>query len=314
MAIIQSDPNFQLETNRDHEHDTGISLQHDLNREKQVDKLIFNTNRETIDIEINCNDQNVNITCCPGFYNLVVRPSLLGLSGGFQLSTDGVTFELSTIVPHRDLSGNIQSTVLKFIFSKDNCEHNLSVSLHHTSQKVQIQGGTSMPDGSTSAVFFLNKFVSNLLKSSAKNQEENIKLFNTTLKDLAGKRSHQSEQIQASSRGNPASSYCGVCHGDLTKRNSKAVPCLNIGCVAQMHTKCFRRHSCPHSSDTPSRPQIDTSSLLPSSPQREATIGSEIVLDAINNIDNMDQLERKLYIMDINMPIESFGISWRNPR
>ena len=67
MAIIQTDPNFQLETNRDHEHDTGISLQHDLNREKQVDKLIFNTNRETIVIEINCNDQNVTSLECDQF-------------------------------------------------------------------------------------------------------------------------------------------------------------------------------------------------------------------------------------------------------
>ena len=37
------------------------------------------------------------------------------------------------------------------------------------------------------------------------------------------------------------------------------------------------------------------------------------MVDAINNIDNMDKLERKIYIMDMDMQIESFGITWVKP-
>ena len=37
------------------------------------------------------------------------------------------------------------------------------------------------------------------------------------------------------------------------------------------------------------------------------------MVDAINSIDNMEELERKIYIMDMDMQIESFGITWVKP-
>ena len=45
--------------------------QHTLNRDKQTNRLVENASRPTVDIEINCNDENVNIICSPGFYILV---------------------------------------------------------------------------------------------------------------------------------------------------------------------------------------------------------------------------------------------------
>ena len=54
--------------------------QHTLNRDKQTNRLIENASRPAVDIEINCNDENVNILHSPGFYTLVARPSLLNIT------------------------------------------------------------------------------------------------------------------------------------------------------------------------------------------------------------------------------------------
>ena len=75
----------------------GLIHNHVLNKEKQIDKLIQNAGRPSIDIEINCHEENVNIICSPGFFNYVARPSLLNLSSGFQSSCEGITFELKSI-------------------------------------------------------------------------------------------------------------------------------------------------------------------------------------------------------------------------
>ena len=54
MTSELSDSPVNFEPNH---QEFGIRLDHDLNKQKQVDKLIFNTNRESVSIEINCNDE-----------------------------------------------------------------------------------------------------------------------------------------------------------------------------------------------------------------------------------------------------------------
>ena len=76
--------------------DSGFTHQHALNRDKQTRKLIENASRADIDIEINCNGENVYIT---GFYAHVVRPCLLSITPGHQISYGGLTFELKNVSP-----------------------------------------------------------------------------------------------------------------------------------------------------------------------------------------------------------------------
>ena len=219
----------------------SLQLQHSLNRERQVNKLVNNASKPPIQIEVNNSDSNVNIDCSPGFYDIIVRPSILTISKGFQIVCKNTTFELTSITPHEDLVGNVQSTVLKFIYTLDLMEHGLTLSLHHTTQRVQVQGGSKMSDGSKAAIFFFQHFLSDHLKSRAATHKESIEEFNSALLDLAKNRAEQGSndynQIQ--------SSICAVCNRDLSKGNSKPVPCIQENCFAEMHTKCFRRHSCP---------------------------------------------------------------------
>ena len=231
------------------ENAQGIIHQHTLNREKQTSKLIENASRPAIDIEVNCNDENVNINCSPGFYTLVARPCLLNISVGHQITCEGTTFELKSITPQKDLSGITQTTILKFIFMKELMEYSVTISLHHTTQKIQIQGSSSMSDGSKVATFILNRYLADLFRSKSLEQKENVDSFNSALTTLglrrAGEQRQQNLQI--------SSNRCSVCNGDLSKNNSKTVPCINLGCSAQTHSKCFRKHACPYSTSSRKR-------------------------------------------------------------
>ena len=91
----------------------GITHNHVLHREKQITKLIDKSSRNDIEIEVNCNDENVTISCKPGFYDLIARPCLLNITPGDHVRYKGITFELVSITPHSDILGIVQSTVLK---------------------------------------------------------------------------------------------------------------------------------------------------------------------------------------------------------
>ena len=233
-ACIQSDHVNESE---------GIHLNHTLNREKQVEKIFDNASRQAIEIEINNNEENVNIKCSPGFYNLVVKPCLLSVSEGFQITCRNVTFELNSITPHKDLSGIIQTTVLKFIYRVDLMQYGVTISLHHTTQLVQIQGGSKMSDGTKAASFVLNHVIADLFNSRSSTHKSEIDSFNAALLEEAKKRN---EDRHTQTIGSATSSmFCSVCSRDMSKNNSKIVPCPKIGCFAKMHTSCFRKHTCP---------------------------------------------------------------------
>ena len=91
-----------------------------------------------------------------------------------------------------------------------------------------------------------------------------------------------SHPTEGSLRNYSVNNRCSVCNGDLSKNNSKTVPCMNLGCSAQTHSKCFRKHICPYSTTTrkktigmtsflaldnedPVSPFSETASELPSS-------------------------------------------------
>ena len=101
----------------------GAQHPHILNKDKQVDKLLKNASRPDISIEVNCNDENVNIHYNPGFFDLVARKTLLTISPNHQFTAGGITFELRSSTPQTDLSGVIQSIILKFVFIRDTMEY-----------------------------------------------------------------------------------------------------------------------------------------------------------------------------------------------
>ena len=102
-----------------------------------------------------------------------------------------------------------------------------------------------MADGSKAAVFALNNFFTDIFKSKAKEHKDKIDQFNIALIDLAQRKA---EKIKGKSLQPSSNDHCAVCQGNLTKYNSKPVPCINLDCSSTMHTKCFRKHRCITSS------------------------------------------------------------------
>ena len=98
-----------------------------------------------------------------------------------------------------------------------------------------------MPDGTKAAVFILNNYLADPLKSWASEQKESVAAFNSALSDFGRRKAEK----QCQGQQQLPSTLCSVCKGDLTKYNSKPVPCPNPGCAARMHSKCIRKHSCP---------------------------------------------------------------------
>ena len=102
-----------------------------------------------------------------------------------------------------------------------------------------------MPDGSKVPVFILNNYLGHLFKSSSIDQKDDITAFNNALQELAIKKVEQHQQQHQQPMQLPLN-LCTVCHGDMSKHNSKPAPCTNLPCQAKMHSKCFRKHSCPY--------------------------------------------------------------------
>ena len=98
-----------------------------------------------------------------------------------------------------------------------------------------------MPDGSTAATFILNHFVADLFNSRSLSHKSEIDEFNAALVDQARKRNESRQSLPFIS-----SMMCSVCSKDMSKNNSKIVPCVSADCFAKMHTKCFRKHLCPY--------------------------------------------------------------------
>ena len=127
-------------------------LPHTLNQAKQTRNLISNTTREDVVFEISPSLENVNVLCNPGFYQQVARPAFCNLSKGFTFSIGDINLSCSEITPYLDLSGIEQTKLIKFNFIVGGSPALITIHLHHTNQKVQVQGSTVMPDQSTAAV------------------------------------------------------------------------------------------------------------------------------------------------------------------
>ena len=108
-------------------------------------------------------DRKVNIQCSVGFYEAVAKPSLSGLSRGYRQQVAGVDIHCTLIRNTQDMSYSVSSFFLRFELSGPGVLPDpapLSVHLHHTQRRVQVQGGGTMPDKSRAAVWF----VDNVLK------------------------------------------------------------------------------------------------------------------------------------------------------
>ena len=211
-----------------------------LNQLKQVAGLVKHANLSDFEVEVNDSNTNINIQCSSGFYQSVAKSAFSNLSEGFQRQIFSITIRCIEIRNTLDMGSNIPGQLLKFDLKGAGVTPEparVSVHLHHTQQKVQIQGGARMPDQTTAPVWFLENLLKERFVSLAKHRKYDIKEINRKIGTL---KAHSGLQKSSAKVGT-----CPHCKKSF-KSNSKPAMCGN--CCSYFHNtkqnKCFVSHVC----------------------------------------------------------------------
>ena len=237
-----------------------------LNKSKQVSGLLKHTKLSDFDFVTNDSGRNVTIQCSLGFYEAVAKPSFTTISAGFREIALGIIIECTEARVSYDQDSSISGFFLRFLLCGAGVLPDpapLTVHLHHTQAKVQLQGGASMPDNNPAANWFVEHLLKERFKSEAKNKKFAIENINNRVSTF----------ISSNIKLTPASASCAHCKSKFGN-NSRPVRCFK--CSQYKHkTKC--KGLCPSSSS--SRPSMTSSSVPPSSRVPKSVLPSWSLLD-----------------------------------
>ena len=204
-----------------------------LNRKKQLLRLHQDTYIPDYTITVSPNCQNVIIQCSTGFYTKVALPSLSDIKIGSQfdvkLDSGNVNVHCSDVTGETD---NSEANVKAVVFFRLGSNHKVSkggvtMHLHHTKRKLQIQGGALMPDKTKSPIWFVQNVIGKRFLKLAKSKAFDVSNFNQTIRDL----------VSSQSNSNPS---CAACHIQFTGRSQ---PELCWHCSKYFHKKCHQSKS-----------------------------------------------------------------------
>ena len=168
---------------------------------------------------------------------LVPKPSY-PLGGGYIGRSFPAQPHTVTSILKTNYTLNQPRKLLKFIFSGPGCQPNpasLTIHLHHTQAKVQLQGGSKMPDDNIVTVWFIENFLRERFVRDAKDRKFDIDNINSKIKAIE----------KPLLRPSTSSSVCSHCQKKFTP-SSKPIPCSM--CAKFKHkTKCLG--SCPSLKD-----------------------------------------------------------------
>ena len=201
-----------------------------LNREKQAANVVHDSSIEDFEITVNNQDTNVNIKCSSGFYASVARPAMSSFMQGTNFYVGAVSIQCGHVAFNRDVTGVEESRVLHLQLTTSVVSANVTVTLHHTTRLVQIQGGTKMPNKYKAATWFLESYVRQKFEYQAGVQKYDISKFNKAIRDMF---SNVSTNITTEASKDHSCAHC-----DKTFK-SNSVPVLCTFCLKQAHkSKC----------------------------------------------------------------------------
>ena len=210
------------------------SASYTLDRPKQIRRLAADTVAKNFTIQVNKNKENVNIDCNTGFYSTVAVPALHKLAASREFSCQGVTVQCQDIVGNFDATHAQQNTVVYFRFNKEKTSlGGVRIHLHHTTRRVQLQGGAMMPGEKTSPVWFTENILHEQFTELAREKAIDITNFNQTVQQMV-----ENTSISSSPQ------VCAGCQGHFNGRSS---PELCRQCNLFFHKfKCYPtpQHPC----------------------------------------------------------------------
>ena len=221
-----------------------LHVPYQLNQRKQVNQLARDTSIDDIEITTNDSDRNVNIQCSTGFYEAVAKPALSSMSTSFSHSVSGVNILCTVFRKTQDQNLSFPGLFLRFELSGVGVQPNpapLSVHLHNTQRKVQLQGGGLMPDKSKAPVWFLENVLRNIFTDQARAKKVSIDHINRKINCL----------VKSRLPTTPTQSSCSHCKKRFNAL-SKPVSCQKCS-LLKHSTKCS---PCPLTSRTASSPSL----------------------------------------------------------
>ena len=200
---------------------------YNLNKTKQVSKLLQDTSIEDYEINVSPTGQNINIFCSTGFYSLVVLPAFSSLYVGHTTTASNIKILVHDITGKVDSSSSSVNTVTFFKLNSDNGKsNNVTITLHHTVRKVQVQGSSIISNNKRANIWFLENILLDMFRAASALKTIDISRFNSKVRETV---SSQAQKVGAQQR-------CGVCDIPFSKR-SQLDSCSNCG--YQFHRKCL---------------------------------------------------------------------------
>ena len=224
---------------------------YNLNRDKQVSKLLSDAAIDDFTINVSPTEQNINIVCSTGFYSLVVLPTFSKVSVGYTTTAANVDIHCNDITGKVDSSKSNVNTVVFFkLNSTSSRTNNVTITLHHTVRKVQVQGSSIMNNNIRANVWFLENVLLGFFTEMSAAKSLDISQLNTLVSNVvANHLQKRSSQLK-----------CLACDIPFTGR-SQYEQCPT--CYHHFHSRCLLHTSHQCSSAVPpnqhiSDPQLST--------------------------------------------------------
>ena len=207
-----------------------------LNKAKQLSKIHSDTFLKDFKITVSPSQTNVNIQCSTGFYTQAVLPSFCGITKGTIFNAACFTVYCHNLVGRVDNTDADVNAVLKFLISKASGKSigGVTMHLHHTTRKVQVQGSAIVGGQIKAAVWFVENVVKERLSMLSRTKSTDISKFNDAVREMMNKH-------------NAKVNVQEPCSGCNSHFNGRSVPQECSTCNHKYHkSKCFMstNHPC----------------------------------------------------------------------
>ena len=206
-----------------------------LNRTKQVSKLVSDAAIKDFELNVSPTEQNINIVCSTGFYSLVVLPVFSEIFNGFSTIVHNVNILCYDVTKKVDATKAHVNTVifLKLSPAQSARSNNVTITLHHTVRRVQIQGSSIMNNKIRANVWFLENILLKMLNNVAASKSFNIAKLNTLVQNVVANHVKKHDSLDR----------CKGCEIPFNGR-SQSEQCFSCG--HRYHKKCLAHtsHQC----------------------------------------------------------------------
>ena len=182
-----------------------------LNQKKQILKLRQDSLLTDFEIVVSPTEQSVSILCSTGFYTLVAVPAFTNTRVGTTHQVGDFTIHCYDVTGKIDDIGAAVNAVIFYRFTKTSDKTSaggVTVHLHHTVRRLQVQGSTMVTHQSRASVWFVENFLLARFKSESQTKSFDIARFNTAVNELVA---NHAEKINALEK-------CEACAGHFNGR------------------------------------------------------------------------------------------------